>query len=131
MKNNGLLSVIARCACTLAMFMTSCAKKVYIPAQDTTVSTPTTPKLPNGEVELITFCIDDAYDKPGEYMAGLGIAEDRPDRARAITDANRVAIADIASRYVGMIKNAIEDYSKDTNVPAGKKMYESSPGRRC
>lgn len=59
-------------------------------------------------------------------MAGLGIAEDRPDRARAITDANRVAIADIASRYVGMIKNAIEDYSKDTNVPAGKKMYESS-----
>ena len=120
MKNNGLLSVIACCACTLAMFMTSCAKKVYIPAQDTTVSTPTTPKLPNGEVELITFCIDDAYDKPGEYMAGLGIAEDRPDRARAITDANRVAIADIASRYVGMIKNAIEDYSKDTNVPAGK-----------
>ena len=92
MKNNGLLSVIACCACTLAMFMTSCAKKVYIPAQDTTVSTPTTPKLPNGEVELITFCIDDAYDKPGEYMAGLGIAEDRPDRARAITDANRVAI---------------------------------------
>ena len=126
MKNNGLLSVIACCACTLAMFMTSCAKKVYIPAQDTTVSTPTTPKLPNGEVELITFCIDDAYDKPGEYMAGLGIAEDRPDRARAITDANRVAIADIASRYVGMIKNAIEDYSKDTNVPAGTKMYESS-----
>ena len=107
------------------MFMTSCAKKVYIPAQDTTVSTPTTPKLPNGEVELITFCIDDAYDKPGEYMAGLGIAEDRPDRARAITDANRVAIADIASRYVGMIKNAIEDNSKDTNVPAGKKMYEA------
>ena len=89
MKNNGLLSVIACCACTLAMFMTSCAKKVYIPAQDTTVSTPTTPKLPNGEVELITFCIDDAYDKPGEYMAG-------------------------------------EDYSKDTNVPAGKKMYERS-----
>lgn len=67
-------------------------EKVYIPAQDTTVSTPTTPKLPNGEVELITFCIDDAYDKPGEYMAGLGIAEDRPDRARAITDANRVAL---------------------------------------
>ena len=25
-----------------------------------------------------------------------------------------------------MIKNAIEDYSKDVNVPAGKKMYESS-----
>lgn len=130
MKNNRLLSVIACCACASAMFMTSsCTKKVYVPAQDTTpapTTVSTAPKLPNGEVELTTFCIDDAYDKPGEYMAGLGIAEDRPDRAKAITDANRVAIADIASRYVGMIKNAIEDYSKDTNVPAGKKMYESS-----
>ena len=59
-------------------------------------------------------------------MAGLGIAQDPPDRSRAISDANRAAISDIATRYVGMIKNAIEDYSKDVNVPAGKKMYESS-----
>lgn len=86
---------------------------------------PTQPKMANGEQALITFCIDEAYDKPGEYMAGLGIAEDRPDRSRAIVDANRVAIADIASRYIGMIKNAIEDYTKDVNVPSGKKMYES------
>ena len=82
--------------------------------------------MPNGEQVLLTFCMDEAYDKPGEYMAGLGIAEDRPDRSHAITDANRVAIADIASRYVGMLKNAIEDYSKDVNVPNDKKMYESS-----
>lgn len=86
---------------------------------------PTQPKMANGEQVLLTFCMDEAYDKPGEYMAGLGIAEDRPDRSRAITDANRVAIADIASRYIGMLKNAIEDYSKDVNVPSGKKMYES------
>ena len=87
---------------------------------------PTQPEMPNGEQVLLTFCIDEAYDKPGVYMAGLGIAEDRPDRSRAILDANRIAVADIASRYVGMLKNAIEDYSKDTNVPEGKKMYESS-----
>lgn len=92
-----------------------------VPAQD-----PTQPVMANGEQVLLTFCMDEAYDKPGEYMAGLGIAEDRPDRSRAITDANRVAIADIATRYVGMIKNAIEDYSKDVNVPSNKKMYESS-----
>ena len=90
------------------------------------VSDPTQPVMANGEQVLLTFCIDEAYDKPGEYMAGLGIAEDRPDRSRAITDANRVAIADIATRYIGMIKNAIEDYSKDVNVPSNKKMYESS-----
>ena len=91
------------------------------PTQD-----PAQPVMANGEQVLLTFCIDEAYDKPGEYMAGLGIAEDRPDRSRAITDANRVAIADIATRYIGMIKNAIEDYSKDVNVPSNKKMYESS-----
>lgn len=128
MKNNAFFFAIACTACVSLLFMSSCTKTVYVPAAQNTNPTPvpSTPKLPNGEVELTTFCIDDAYDKPGEYMAGLGIAEDRPDRARAITDANRVAIADIASRYVGMIKNAIEDYSKDTNVPAGKKIYESS-----
>lgn len=86
---------------------------------------PAQPKMASGEQALITFCIDETYDKPGEYMAGLGIAEDRPDRSRAIVDANWVAIADIASRYIGMIKNAIEDYTKDVNVPSGKKMYES------
>ena len=96
------------------------------PAPVQTQNDPTQPKMPAGEQVLLTFCMDEAYDMPGEYMAGLGIAEDRPDRSRAILDANRVAIADIASRYVGMIKNAIEDYSKDVNVPSSKKMYESS-----
>lgn len=96
-----------------------------VPAPVQTQNDPTQPKMPAGEQVLLTFCMDEAYDMPGEYMAGLGIAEDRPDRSRAILDANRVAIADIASRYVGMIKNAIEDYSKDVNVPSSKKMYES------
>jgi hypothetical protein len=78
-----------------------------------------------GEQRLLIYCKDEGFDKQGEYMAGLGIVEGRPDRTHAITDANRAAIADIASRYVGIIKNAIEDYSKDVNVPSGKKMYES------
>lgn len=85
-----------------------------------------TRKMVAGEQRTIVFCMDEAFDKPGEYMGGLGVVEDRPDRTRAIVDANRAAIADIASRYIGMIKNAIEDYSKDVNVPSGKKMYESS-----
>lgn len=103
--------------------LTSCGSSKT--ASTTAAADPTQPKMATGEQVLITFCIDEAYDKPGEYMAGLGIAEDRPDRSRAIVDANRVAITDIASRYIGMIKNAIEDYTKDVNVPSGKKMYES------
>ena len=82
-------------------------------------------KMVASEQLTIVFCMDESFDKPGEYMGGLGVVEGRPDRSRAILDANRVAIADIASRYIGMIKNAIEDYSKDVNVPSGKKIYES------
>jgi hypothetical protein len=77
------------------------------------------------EQRILIYCKDESFDKPGEYMAGLGIVEGRPDRTHATTDANRAAIVDIASRYIGIIKNAIEDYSKDVNVPSGKKMYES------
>ncbi|MDR1056787.1 MAG: hypothetical protein LBL90_13470 [Prevotellaceae bacterium] len=88
--------------------------------------TQNTRKMLAGEQRTTIFCMEEAFDKPGEYMGGLGVVEDRPDRTRAILDANRAAIADISTRYIGMIKNAIEDYSKDVNVPSGKKMYESS-----
>lgn len=126
MKSRSFSSMLVFASFALTCSLSSCTKTVYVPSQPAPVAQSTSPSLPNGEKELLTFCVDDAYDKPGEYMAGLGIAEDRPDRSRAIVDANRVAIADIASRYIGIIKNAIEDYSKDTNVPSSKKMYESS-----
>lgn len=100
-------------------------KTVYVPTPPPTTD-PSQPRMVSGEQIITIFCLDEAYDKPGEYMGGLGIVEDRPDRTRAILDANKVAVADIASRYIGMIKNAIEDYSKDTTVPGNKKMYESS-----
>lgn len=86
---------------------------------------PTQPRMISGEQVLATFCVDESYDKPGEYMAGLGIADDRPDRSHAIIDANRAAIADIASRYIGAVKSTIENYSKDVKVPGSKKLYES------
>lgn len=69
--------------------------------------------------------MDEAYDMPGEYMVGLGIAENSPDRKSAITEANLIAISDIKTRYIGIIKNTIEYYTKDVNVPSGKKIYES------
>jgi hypothetical protein len=71
-------------------------------------------------------CMEDAFDKPGEYMGGLGVVKDRPDRTMAILDARRAAILDIATHYIDVMKNTIEDYSKDVNVPSDKKMYESS-----
>ncbi|MDD3285954.1 MAG: hypothetical protein PHI14_00470 [Bacteroidales bacterium] len=84
-----------------------------------------TKKYAPDEKRLLIYCLEESYDNPSEYMGGLGIVDGRPDRTHAINDANRAAIMDIASRYIGMIKNAIEDYSKDVNVPSGKKFYES------
>lgn len=130
-KFSFMKSITVGLFCTTFFFTTSCGSKQVAmmttptPTPAPVANDPTQPVMANGEQVLLTFCMDEAYDKPGEYMAGLGIAEDRPDRSRAITDANRIAIADIASRYIGMLKNAIEDYSKDVNVPSGKKMYES------
>jgi hypothetical protein len=82
-------------------------------------------QLVKGEQRRLLYCKQEAMDKPGETMGGLGVVEDRPDRNRAIVDANRAAIVDIATRYIVVLKNAIDDYTKDSNVPSNKKMYES------
>lgn len=75
--------------------------------------------------DLYTPCIDEAYDKAGEYMAGLGIAENEIDRGAAKTNANRYAIADISSRYIGAIKNGVSQYAKNVNTRNGAKVKES------
>ena len=68
------------------------------------------------EQKLHTPCIDESYDKHGEYMAGLGIAENQIERGRGTLQANRYAIEDIATRYIGMISNAVSQYAKDVNT---------------
>jgi hypothetical protein len=83
-------------------------------------------KMIEGEQRMILYCKEEGFDKPGEYLAGLGVVNGRPDANRAIIDANRAAVANIASKFVGVLQNAVEDYSKDATVPSGKKIYESS-----
>lgn len=127
MKNINFLSRIVLFG--FAFGMISCTKTVYVPATQTTVPAPTVPSdnkavLPNGEVRLTTFCIDEAYDKPGEYMAGLGIAEGCRDREEATIKANQIAITDITTRYIGVIKNVVTRYNKDTDIPSNKKISE-------
>ncbi|MBQ0089943.1 MAG: hypothetical protein KBT27_11510 [Prevotellaceae bacterium] len=70
-------------------------------------------------------CIDESYDKTGEYMAGLGIAEGATDLGSGTADANRYAIADITSRYIGMIKNGVSQYAKNVNTRSGQKVKEN------
>ena len=66
--------------------------------------------------KLYTPCIDESYDKHGEYMAGIGIAENQMERGRGTLQANRYAVEDIATRYIGVISNAVSQYAKDVNT---------------
>lgn len=74
---------------------------------------------------LFTPCIEESYDKPGEYMAGLGIAENEVERGVAVANANRYAIADITTRYIGVIKNGVSQYAKNVNTRSGAKVKEN------
>lgn len=122
--NKAFKTVLLGIIIAIPTLLTSCGSSKST-ASAPTQNDPTQPRMPNGEQELTTFCIEESYDKPGEYIAGLGIAQDRPDRSRAIIDANRVAITEIASKFMGIVKNITEDYSKDANIPGSKKLYES------
>lgn len=70
-------------------------------------------------------CEDLAYDKPGEYMAGLGVASDCSDMEEAMLKATENGIKLMTAKYVGMMKNAIDRYNKDTTIPSGQKIKES------
>lgn len=70
-------------------------------------------------------CIQESYDKHGEYMAGLGIAQGQPEIGTGNIQANRNALANIASRFMGVIKNGVSQYAKDVNTRNGQKIKES------
>lgn len=82
-------------------------------------------KMKEGNELLVTFCIDEAMDKEGEYLAGLGISSNQTDEKDALVSANRVALSDISSRFLGVVKNAVSDYSKETNTRNGNQIKES------
>ena len=77
------------------------------------------------EQKLKMPCIEQSYDKHGEYMAGYGVAEDQIDRKDALNAANREAINDVATRYIGTITNAVSNYAKDVNTRGREKVKES------
>lgn len=82
-------------------------------------------KLNKGEQLLVTFCLDEAMDRPGEYMAGLGLSSNQLDQRDALLSANQAALADISSRFMGVIKNGVEFYNKETNTQQRDRAKES------
>lgn len=82
-------------------------------------------QMKKGNKAILMFCIDEAMDKPGEYMAGYGVSSNQLDEKDALISANEVALADIASRFLGVIKNGVEAYNKETNTVQRNKSKES------
>ena len=78
-----------------------------------------------GSQVLLTFCLDEAMDKSGEYMAGLGISSNQLDQKDALISANQIALSDITSRFLGVMKNGVEMYNKETNTLQREKAKES------
>lgn len=81
--------------------------------------------MEDGTQVLLTFCIDDAKDNPGEYLAGLGISRNQLDQKDALISANQVALSDISSRFLGAVKNGIEFYNNETNTRERQQAKES------
>lgn len=80
----------------------------------------------NDAVTLNISCLEESLDKPGEYMAALGIVEGRKEIQNALVEANKMARDEIQERFIGVIKNASTYYSKDTTIPSGKQTYENN-----
>ncbi|MBR3566397.1 MAG: hypothetical protein IKN91_08755 [Paludibacteraceae bacterium] len=84
-----------------------------------------TPKMRNGRQRIEKPCYAESLDKPGEYLAGLGISAPRELERDAKQEANDVAINDIASRFMGIIEHGTQYYSQSGKTISGKKIDES------
>lgn len=81
-----------------------------------------------GGVQLIyTPCMDEfiALNKVRGQMAAQGISSGQPTQESAEINANRVGLADLTSRFLGVIKNGVEQYSKDTSTPDKRRAVEA------
>ena len=81
--------------------------------------------MADGYETRISFCYEESMDKPGEYMAGLGISQPRRLERDAKLESNQAAVHDIAARFMGTLRNGTEYYSQSGNTPGGKGLDES------
>jgi len=73
--------------------------------------------LEAGARKLLIPCMREALElEKTNQMAAQGMATGKIYQEDALKDANRNAIAELMTRWVGVIKNGIEDYTKDTHT---------------
>lgn len=75
---------------------------------------------------LLIPCQQDVLDlDKGDNMAALGMSTEKDSKEEAMLDANRVGIQDLVTRFVGVLKNGVEQYSKDSRVKSGDRIKQS------
>lgn len=83
-------------------------------------------RLEGGLQMLLVPCAEEALQlEKRETMAAQGIATGKRSEEDAMLDANRIALSDITTRFLGVIKNGIEQYVKDTRAQSGNRGLES------
>ncbi|MBQ9427068.1 MAG: hypothetical protein IJU36_05495 [Paludibacteraceae bacterium] len=84
-------------------------------------------RLEGGVQLIITPCMDEfiALNKEKGHMAAQGISTGQPTQEAAELNANRVGLSDITTRFLGVIKNGVEQYSKDTSTPEKQRAIEA------
>lgn len=84
-----------------------------------------TEQMADGHQKMVKFCYEESLDKPGEYMAGLGVSAPRKLERDAKIEARQMAVQDIAAGLVGMLKSGTEYYSQSGTTQGGKGLDES------
>jgi len=92
------------------------AKKSQLNMQET---------LEDGMKMLLIPCLEEVLSlESSSQMAAQGIASGKESEEIAMLNANRVALAEITTRFLGVMKNGIEQYTKDTYGPSGNRAQE-------
>ncbi|GHT48637.1 hypothetical protein AGMMS49982_00290 [Bacteroidia bacterium] len=85
--------------------------------------------IEDGAQMILVPCQDEALDKIGEWMGGMGIGEHLVDQQEAVAEATTAAIANLSQKFVGVVKNILQDYGNKTNTPDGNQARQSDLSR--
>ena len=88
--------------------------------------------LEAGAKKLLIPCMKEALELENNYqMAAQGMSTGKQRQELALKDANRTAIAELMTRFVGVIKNGIEDYTKDSDTKSLTREQEAQLEGLC
>lgn len=77
-------------------------------------------------------CTKEALElEKNNYMAAQGMATGKAREELALKDANRVAVAELMTRWLGVIKNGIEDYTKDSDTKSMNRLQQAQLEGLC